>query len=102
MGRFVATDIPGDLPREERALFVAYSAGAELANHCAVLREAKTPTGDCALELVIVSFATDLWDRGFSAAAIRKALKRAICGVGRYAARASTEPEANPAHAGPL
>ncbi len=75
-----------DLTDEERALFGAQDVAADLALRCRQLREMNVSVSDTALENLINTLMTELWDQGFSQSEIREAFKAALADMNRYAA----------------
>ncbi|WP_298325053.1 hypothetical protein [Asticcacaulis sp.] len=76
-----------DLTSEETELFGAYDLAAQLAVRCRHLHEMDVSVSASALERVLNTLMTELWDQGFSQAEIRKAYEWALADMPRYAAR---------------
>lgn len=81
-----------ELTDEERWLSGAYDAVAQLAECCGKLRVADTPGTKKPLNLVMNYLMTELWDRCFTQAEIRKAFMAALDDMNRYAAGEEQRP----------
>lgn len=79
-------ELPDDLTEEERALFGAYDIASDLAKRCRQLREMNVSVSATALEQVINTLMTELWDQFFSQTEIREAFTAALADMDRYAA----------------
>ena len=74
------------LTGEEQVLFGAYNVAADLAVRCRQLAKLNASTSERALEMVVNTFMTELWDQSFSQAEIRSAFTTALADMNRYAA----------------
>jgi hypothetical protein len=74
------------LTDEERALSAAFGVAADFALRCRQLREMNVPVSRTALDLLINTLMTELWDQLFSQTDIRTAFTAALADLNRYAA----------------
>lgn len=79
------SETPDDFTDEERALFGCYGIASDLAARCRQIREMRVSNSDDALEMVINTLMTELWDRFFSQTEIRQAFTAALNDMNRYA-----------------
>jgi hypothetical protein len=80
--------MPTDDPKSEEELPWEVACTHEVhgfAHRCAVLRDSN-PYDQPALDYMMVSFATELWDQGFSQTEIKMAFEKAINDLRPYAA----------------
>jgi hypothetical protein len=76
---------PDDLTDEERALFAAYRMADDLAASCRRLEDVGY-SGGSAIDAVMNTLMTCLWDHCFSQTEIRNAFNAALADMNRYAA----------------
>ena len=75
-----------DLSDDQQALFSSYALAADLAASVRRLREMQTANSAEALNMVVNTLMTEIWDQGFSQAEIRAAFSDALGDMNRYAA----------------
>ena len=85
------TEEPDDLTDEERALFAARRVADDLAAGCRDLDNVGY-SGGSALDEVINTLMTCLWDHCFSQSEIRHAFNAALADMNRYAAGDEVRP----------
>jgi hypothetical protein len=81
-----------ELTDEERRLFGAYDAAAQLAECCGKLRVSDVPRSKEPLILVMNYLMTELWDWCFTQTEIRTAFMAALDDMNRYAAGEEQRP----------
>lgn len=74
------------LDANDRIWFGALGAAAEFGYACATLRDNNPYPEQVALDQLINTLMTELWDRGFSQTEIRTAFDKALADMNRYAA----------------